>query len=107
MPNGTSRPHIHKDRKHASDVHKYGQGLFFYHTKKVGLGVGVKWGAGVLVTHILDEDGKESWSAPVLYKVHEVSLGLLAGAGSVPFIVPFVALQNNGTMQCQNAQRNC
>ena len=57
-----------------------GQGLFFYHTKKVGLGVGVKWGAGVLVTHILDEDGKESWSAPVLYKVHEVSLGLLAGA---------------------------
>lgn len=42
--------------------------------------MGVKWGAGVLVTHILDEAGKESWSAPVLYKVHEMSLGLLAGA---------------------------
>lgn len=55
------------------------QGLFFYHTRKIGLGVGFKWGSGVLFTHILDEDGKESWSAPVLYKVHEVSLGLLAG----------------------------
>jgi lipid-binding SYLF domain-containing protein len=55
------------------------QGLFFSHTKKVGLAVGYKWGAGVLICHIIDENGKESWSAPVLYKVHEVSLGLLAG----------------------------
>ena len=56
------------------------QGLFFYHTKKVGFVAGVKWGSGILITHILDERGQESWSAPVLFKIHEVSLGLLAGA---------------------------
>ena len=56
------------------------QGVFFFHTRKVGLALGVKWGAGVLLAHILDENGHESWSAPVLYKVNEVSLGLLAGA---------------------------
>jgi len=55
------------------------QGLFFYHTKKVGFVAGVKWGSGILITHILDERGRESWSAPVLFKIHEVSLGLLAG----------------------------
>ena len=55
------------------------QGLFFYHTKKVGFVAGVKWGSGIFVQHILDERGRESWSAPVLYKIHEVSLGLLAG----------------------------
>ncbi len=54
--------------------------MFFFHTKKVGLALGLKWGAGVLLAHILDEAGHESWSAPVLFKVHEVSLGLLAGA---------------------------
>lgn len=56
------------------------QGLFFYHTKKVGLGVGVKWGAGVLVTHLVDEHGRSGWSAPALYKVKEAALGLIAGA---------------------------
>ena len=55
------------------------QGLFFYHTKKVGFVAGIKWGSGILIQHILDERGRESWSAPVLYKIHEVSLGLLAG----------------------------
>lgn len=45
----------------------------------MGLALGIKWGAGVLLAHILDENGHESWSAPVLYKVNEVSLGLLAG----------------------------
>ena len=48
---------------------------------------GVKWGSGIFIQHILDERGRESWSAPVLYKIHEVSLGLLAGAAfsvSVP-----------------------
>ena len=59
------------------------QGLFFYHTKKVGFVAGVKWGSGILITHILDERGRESWSAPVLFKIHEVSLGLLAGVLSV------------------------
>ena len=59
------------------------QGLFFYHTKKIGFVAGVKWGSGILITHILDERGQESWSAPVLFKIHEVSLGLLAGAPSV------------------------
>ncbi|BDA42658.1 probable SH3 domain-containing YSC84-like protein 1 [Coccomyxa sp. Obi] len=62
---------------------KHCRGIFFFHTKKVGLALGLKWGAGVLVAHILDENGKESWSAPVLFKVHEVSLGLLAGVGNI------------------------
>ncbi|CAK0764281.1 hypothetical protein CVIRNUC_003142 [Coccomyxa viridis] len=62
---------------------KHCRGLFFYHTKKVGFVAGVKWGSGILITHILDERGQESWSAPVLFKIHEVSLGLLAGAGNM------------------------
>lgn len=45
---------------------------------------GVKWGSGILITHILDERGRESWSAPVLFKIHEVSLGLLAGLMLLP-----------------------
>lgn len=61
------------------------QGLFFYHTKKVGFVAGVKWGSGILITHILDERGRESWSAPVLFKIHEVSLGLLAGMYPLSF----------------------
>lgn len=61
------------------------QGLFFYHTKKVGFVAGVKWGSGIFIQHILDERGRESWSAPVLYKIHEVSLGLLAG-GHFPLL---------------------
>ena len=47
----------------------------------MGLCLGYKWGSGVLITHILDEDGKEAWSTPVLYQIHELSLGLLAGLG--------------------------
>lgn len=56
------------------------QGLFFYHTRKVGLGIGVKWGAGVLFTHLVDEHGRAGWSAPVLYTVKEAAVGLIAGA---------------------------
>ena len=67
----------HTRRHYTADC---SQGLFFYHTKKVGFVAGVKWGSGILIQHILDERGRESWSAPVLYKVHEVSLGLLAGS---------------------------
>ncbi|KAK9909418.1 hypothetical protein WJX75_001922 [Coccomyxa subellipsoidea] len=62
---------------------KHCRGIFFFHTRKVGLALGIKWGAGVLLAHILDENGHESWSAPVLYKVNEVSLGLLAGVGNI------------------------
>ncbi len=58
------------------------QGLFFYHTRKVGLGIGVKWGAGVLFTHLTDEHGRTGWSAPALYRVKEAALGLIAGARS-------------------------
>ncbi|KAK9843432.1 hypothetical protein WJX81_002242 [Elliptochloris bilobata] len=66
---------------------KHCKGLFFYHTKKVGLGVGLKWGAGVLVTHLVDEQGRSGWSAPALYKVKEAALGLIAGAGSIQTLV--------------------
>jgi lipid-binding SYLF domain-containing protein len=58
------------------------QGLFFYHTRKVGLGIGVKWGAGVLFTHLTDARGRTGWSAPALYRVKEAALGLIAGARS-------------------------
>jgi len=53
------------------------QGLFFYHTQKVGLGVGVKWGRGWLVMRTgLDPP---AWSPPVFYKVLEGSIGFTAG----------------------------
>ena len=68
------------------------QGLFFYHTRKVGLGLGFKWGSGVFFTHILDEDGKEAWSTPVLYQIHELSLGLLAGPSAHQSIAPALSV---------------
>lgn len=55
------------------------QGLLFYHTCKVGLGIGFKWGSGILIAHLQDEEGTVSWSAPCLFKIKEASLGLLAG----------------------------
>eukprot|EP00884_Botryococcus_braunii_P003410 jgi/Botrbrau1/1306/Bobra.0063s0023.1 len=59
------------------------KGLLFYHTRKVGLGIGFKWGSGILIAHLQDEEGRVSWSAPCLFKIKEASFGLLAGAGSV------------------------
>lgn len=60
------------------------QGAFFYHTTKVGLGVSLKWGGGLLI--VRKEDKEESgegfanlWSAPVFYKVQCASLGVSAG----------------------------
>ena len=57
------------------------QGLFFYHTRKVGLVVGAKWGSGFLITRlgVPGEEGPVRWSAPVFFRVHEGSIGLTAG----------------------------
>ena len=47
--------------------------------------LGLKWGSGVLVTHLVDERGRPGWSAPALYKVKEAALGLIAGAPGFDF----------------------
>ena len=56
------------------------QALFFYHTKKVGLAIGVKWGRGFLLVRTNGRDEvPATFSQPVFYKVKEGSFGLTAG----------------------------
>lgn len=58
---------------------KAARGVFFMHTRKLGLGVGVKWGRGwLLMRTALDPP---QWSAPVFYNVKEGSFGFTAGVG--------------------------
>lgn len=58
------------------------RGLFFYHTRKVGLVVGAKWGNGFLITRVGGPgETPVRWSAPVFYRVHEGSIGFTAGGG--------------------------
>jgi hypothetical protein len=47
------------------------------HTRKMGLGIGVKWGRGWLLMRTGLDPPK--WSAPVFYKVKEGSFGFTAG----------------------------
>lgn len=57
------------------------------HTRKLGLGFGVKWGRGwLLMRTALDPP---HWSAPVFYNVKEGSFGFTAGR---LHIVPFTSL---------------
>ena len=73
------------------------QGAFFYHTTKVGLGVSVKWGSGLLILR-KEGDGTSEfgslnlWSAPVFYKVQCASLGVSAG---LSLILSFIAINQN------------
>jgi hypothetical protein len=56
------------------------QAIFFYHTTKVGLGIGVKWGRGFLLVRTNGRDeSPATFSPPVFYKLVEGSLGLTAG----------------------------
>ena len=57
------------------------QGLFFFHTRKVGLLAGIKFGRGFLIERQSPPDEQPArWSAPVFYTVQEGSFGLTAGA---------------------------
>lgn len=58
---------------------KAARGVFFMHTRKMGLGIGVKWGRGWLLMRTGLDPPK--WSAPVFYKVKEGSFGFTAGVG--------------------------
>ena len=65
------------------------QGLFFYHTRKVGFIVGAKWGSGFLFTRVSAADESPArWSAPVFYKVQEGSIGLTAGRPRLSYQSP-------------------
>ena len=58
-----------------------GQGLFFFHTRKVGLLAGIKFGRGFLIERRSTPGEQPArWSAPVFYTVHEGSFGLTAGS---------------------------
>ncbi len=54
------------------------QGVFFMHTRKMGLGLGVKWGGGWLLMRTALDPPR--WSHPVFYRVQEGSIGFTAGA---------------------------
>ena len=57
------------------------QGLFFFHTRKVGLLAGIKFGRGFLLERQSPPHEQPArWSAPVFYTVQEGSFGLTAGA---------------------------
>ena len=67
----------------------WAQGVFFMHTTKLGLGVGVKWGRGWLLMRTALEPPK--WSPPVFYKVQEGSIGFTAGETPLgPFSSPSI-----------------
>lgn len=69
FPLGQMNPKVLKDAR----------GVFFMHTRKLGLGFGVKWGRGwLLMRTALDPP---HWSAPVFYSVKEGSFGFTAGVG--------------------------
>ena len=55
--------------------------MFFFHTRKVGLLAGIKFGRGFLIERQSPPGEQPArWSAPVFYTVHEGSFGLTAGA---------------------------
>mmetsp|Transcript_6107 Transcript_6107/g.17489 ORF Transcript_6107/g.17489 Transcript_6107/m.17489 type:complete len:299 (+) Transcript_6107:190-1086(+) len=58
---------------------KAARGVFFMHTTKLGLGLGLKWGSGWLLMRTALDPPR--WSAPVLYHVKEGSIGFTAGRG--------------------------
>ena len=64
-------------------IQRAAQGLFFFHTRKVGFLAGIKFGRGFLIER-QGADGEQlaRWSAPVFYTVNEGSFGLTAGPSS-------------------------
>lgn len=63
---------------HSKTAARWAQGVFFMHTTKLGLGLGLKWGSGWLLMRTALDPPR--WSAPVLYHVKEGSIGFTAGA---------------------------
>ena len=52
---------------------------------QVGLGLGLKWGRGLLVAKAASQGSKgAAWSPPVLFKMSEASVGVTAGARLPP-----------------------
>lgn len=71
------------------------------HTRKLGLGIGVKWGQGwLLMRTALDPP---HWSAPVFYNVKEGSFGFTAGR--LYFILKLTSLSPSHSASISPHQR--
>jgi lipid-binding SYLF domain-containing protein len=69
---------------------KKAAGLAFLSTYKIGLGLGVSGGSGILINRLPVDDGQKlsnGWSAPVFIALKGVSIGATAGYSSVSSIV--------------------
>jgi len=60
--------------------------LVFLDVKKVGVGVGVTYGRGVIVCRS-GKDMSDPWSAPAMYKLDVGSLGVQLGRSSTDYVL--------------------